>query len=399
MFEVQNRLCSPELLAKVAEATNQAVVITKFGFASVYDHKIIYVNPAFTKLTGFAAPDVIGRSPDAICDPRTGSKEIMHFYQNCNPSKGFSAKLSSFRKDGGELKLDIHVKPVTDDVTGSTFYLIICDDPAPSKMVEQKLSDMLMDEKIANYSKSQFLSHMSHDLRTPLNAIIGFSEVIKNELFGNINNPKYISYAADIHKSGVELLAKINEVFEISETQVKNPELKEEEINLSELIENILGLLFPKAFRAELHIKEKLSTHVVMFLGDRRKIKQAFAGIISTAIRLSTGNSDLEVSSRLAHNGDYLFFLSAPGLNLLELNLLSGNPTEFFAKGSESFASPSKEEAFLELSLAKTFVELHGGTLTVSNSTESGTEIKVVLPADRILSASRKENKGALKVA
>ena len=97
----------------------------------------------------------------------------------------------------------------------------------------------------ANLAKSRFLATMSHELRTPLNAILGFSEVMKAELFGTHAIPAYSDYSADIHSSGQHLLALINEILDLSRVEAGRYELKEEAISLSAIIEDCQHLLTP----------------------------------------------------------------------------------------------------------------------------------------------------------
>jgi PAS domain S-box-containing protein len=437
-FEGSNRIVSPELLAKIADVIDSAVLITRFGNLSQFDHKIIYVNPAFTRLTGYNQAELIGRSPDILCDPRTGLDKMQEFYNKCRNGQNFAVNIDSFKRQGSELKLQLEVRPIFDDAQGSSFHIIMCKpavnevaQPSPQKeeytkpvttvtptiaMNEPKdpifsqsyslteeeqrqelesanyeikpKAEIASDEQIADYCKTQFLANMSHDLRTPLNAIIGFSEVIKDQLFGPIENPRYVSYAKDIFRSGQELLGTISEIMELSEINPETEALEEEKINIGEIVDSVLDVLAPKAFECDVKIIKSLDAKEVRLRGDRRKIKQAFAGVLGNAIRYSARSSKIEVSSGINEKGDFRLVVYAKSANITggksNLGSLLGTVTK------------KVESEYPEISLARKFVEAHHGKFNIFNSATSGTEITITLPASRL--SIETENKRLFKV-
>ena len=140
---------------------------------------------------------------------------------------------------------------------------------------------------------------MSHDLRTPLNAIIGFSEVIRDQLFGPIDNQRYISYANDIFKSGQELLATVSEILELSEIEEEECGLDEEKFALTTTIDEILDLLSARAFQTDVKLMKKFKAENILCFGDRRKVKQAIAGVINNAIKSSPSGGTLELATEI----------------------------------------------------------------------------------------------------
>ena len=430
-----NRFCSPELLSKVADVVDSAILITRFGNTGQFDHKIIYLNPAFAKLTGFSPAELIGRSPDILCDPRTGSEAMLEFYAKCRIGQKFSLNIDSFKKAGNEVKLNIDVTPITDDFQGANFFIMMCKDgaspsnpdkkPLPEETTRDYFSgifredikkdemlreqyvmdhaektpfisashstnsyertyipkssraEIFTDEKIADYCKTQFLANMSHDLRTPLNAIIGFSEVIKDQLFGPIENTRYVSYANDIYRSGQELLATISEIMELSEIRPEEESLEEERINLSDTIEAVLDVVSSKAFEGDVKIIKSLDAKDIRYKGDRRKIKQAIAGVLNNVIKHSSRGSKIEIATSLNEKGDFRFIVYAKSANI------ASNKGAF---GSLLGTVTKKVEGeYPELSLARRFIEAHQGKFNIFNSATSGTEITVTLPSSRVI--------------
>ncbi|PIR31627.1 MAG: hypothetical protein COV36_07725 [Alphaproteobacteria bacterium CG11_big_fil_rev_8_21_14_0_20_44_7] len=244
---------------------------------------------------------------------------------------------------------------------------------------EESVDGEHIDKDLDQFAKTRFLSNMCHDLRTPLNAIIGFSEVIRDQLFGPIDNPRYTSYANDIFRSGQELLATVSEILELSEIEETDTEMEEEDFIVNDTLNEVLDLLSARAFQSDVKIMKKLDENDLKFRGDRRKIKQAFAGVIGNAIKSSPSGGKVELTSTREENGDYSFVVYIKSANLIaaksSLGSLLGTVTN------------KVESEYPEISLAKKFVEAHDGHFTIFNSATSGTEITILLPAQRIVEA------------
>lgn len=244
--------------------------------------------------------------------------------------------------------------------------------------LKQEVQDKAMEDQIDHYAKTRFLANMSHDLRTPLNAIIGFSEVIRDQLFGPIDNQRYVSYANDIFKSGQELLATISEILELSEIDAQdNLQLDEVEFDICETIDSVLDLLSAKAFQTDVKVMKRLNVHDMHMHGDRRKLKQAVGGIIGNAIKCSPSGGKIEVVSEIDENGDFRFITYLRSANLIatraSLGSLLGTVTN------------KVESEYPEISLAKRFTEAHDGNFSIFNSATSGTEITLTIPKARLI--------------
>ena len=475
LAEAANRICSPELLAQIAEVIDSPVLITRYGQLGKFDHRIIYANPAFSKLTGFAQGEILGRSPDILCDMRSSSDNMLGFYNNCTNSTRFSFELNSFKKQGSELKLQADVTPVIDETQGIQYFILTLKNHVaqaavsePEKAYEAQTqaqsrpepveasyraaeqqyrpagyedyvkqneiqqnkfderfwqspnndvnpnspenledvrnvvqsalhskfndepnalpAELTTDESVAEYCKTQFLANMSHDLRTPLNAIIGFSEVIKDQLFGPIENPRYVSYANDIYRSGQELFGTIAEIMELSEIAPDEKVTDAEKMNICDVVESVIDVLSSKAFESDIKIVKTFDARDLRLNGDRRKIKQAVAGVIGNAIKYSTKGSKIEVSVSLNEKGDLKVAVYAKSANILGLH----------GKGLMGSVTKKAESEYPEISLAKRFIEAHDGKFAIFNSATSGTEISIILPSTRL--SIEPEKKTLLKV-
>ena len=135
--------------------------------------------------------------------------------------------------------------------------------------------------EMASQNKSQFVSSMSHELRTPLNAILGFSEVMKSEVFGQHTVPTYKEYAADIHNSGVHLLNLINEILDLSRIEAGRYELNEEAVSLVHVVADCHHLLKLRASNRGITIHEVFEQNMPRIWGDERAVRQIVLNLLS----------------------------------------------------------------------------------------------------------------------
>ena len=145
----------------------------------------------------------------------------------------------------------------------------------------------------ANISKSRFLAQMSHELRTPLNAILGFSEVMKSEVFGPHAVPTYKEYAADIHNSGVHLLNLINEILDLSRIEAGRYELNEEPVDLAQIVVDCHHLLQLRAHNRGIGIHEMFEPDLPRLWADERACRQICLNLLSNAIKFTPQGGEI----------------------------------------------------------------------------------------------------------
>ena len=138
----------------------------------------------------------------------------------------------------------------------------------------------------ANRHKSEFLANVSHELRTPLNAIIGFSEVLGEKLFGELNE-KQAEYTEDILSSGRHLLSLINDILDLSKIEAGRMELEVTTFHLPDAIENALTLIRERASRHGIRLNQVIDDRLGDFTGDERKVKQVFVNLLSNAVKFT----------------------------------------------------------------------------------------------------------------
>jgi two-component system cell cycle sensor histidine kinase PleC len=236
----------------------------------------------------------------------------------------------------------------------------------------------------ANIAKSRFLATMSHELRTPLNAILGFSEVMKGELLGPIENTSYAQYAADIHASGRHLLQLINEILDLSRIEAGRYELHEEPVRLCELVEDCLRLVALRAQGKGLQLNVEFARGLEQIWADERALRQICLNLLSNALKFTPRGGRITVSVAPTAEGGQLLSVrdSGPGIPREEI------PRVLQAFGQGSLAHQTAEGGTgLGLPIAQSLVALHGGTFELRSELRKGTEALVTLPKSRVLRA------------
>jgi two-component system cell cycle sensor histidine kinase PleC len=225
---------------------------------------------------------------------------------------------------------------------------------------------------------------MSHELRTPLNAILGFSEVMKNELFGAHTVPAYKEYADDIHDSGVHLLGLINEILDLSRIEAGRYELNEEAVSLLQVAEECHHLLKLRAATRGIVIHELFETDMPRLWADERAARQICLNLLSNAIKFTPQGGEIWLKiGWTAAGGQYLSVKdTGPGIPESEIPIV----LDTFGQGSNAIKS-AEQGAGLGLPIVKSLIELHGGTFSLKSKLREGTEVIITFPPERVMAA------------
>jgi signal transduction histidine kinase len=232
----------------------------------------------------------------------------------------------------------------------------------------------------SSQAKSQFLATMSHELRTPLNAIIGFSELLKAESLGSMGNPRYIEYATDIHQSGSHLLSLINDVLDFSKAEAGRLDLREEQLDVREIVTDCLRLVAPGAREAEISVTADLPAAAPTVLADARRLKQIALNLLSNALKFTPAGGAVRVSLSFDDDG-MLIAVADTGIGMTPEQI----PVALQAFGQiDSRLSRSYEGTGLGLPLCRHMAEAHGGGLSIESALGRGTTVTVRFPAERL---------------
>jgi len=226
----------------------------------------------------------------------------------------------------------------------------------------------------ASRHKSEFLANMSHELRTPLNAIIGFSEVLAEKLFGEVN-PKQEEYLADILESGRHLLNLINDILDLSKIEAGRMELELTDFQLPQAIENALTLVRERAGRHGIRLDRTLDLPAGTVRADERKVKQVLLNLLSNAIKFTPDGGRVEVQAA-ARDGMAEISVSDTGVGIAP----EDQETVFEEFRQVGSSAKKREGTGLGLSISRKIIELHGGTMSLQSKPGAGSTFTFTLP-------------------
>ena len=263
------------------------------------------------------------------------------------------------------------------------------------KIVEEKnrlVSESLSEAMRANRSKGEFLATMSHELRTPLNAIIGFSDIIRRELFGPIRNEKYTEYARDIHDSGSHLLAIINDILDLAKAESGKLELSEHEFDAAETLRTCIRMCQMRSEAAVVRVIFSTEPADIPIFADERLLLQVFSNLITNAIKFTPEGGTVRVQIQAHPARGVSFRISDTGIGIAPENV--DRVLRPFEQVETSY-SRRHGGVGLGLPYAKRLTELHGGSLEIESEVGKGTVVTVTLPAWRLATASVRETVNA----
>jgi signal transduction histidine kinase len=245
-----------------------------------------------------------------------------------------------------------------------------------------ELQDKTAQLQAANRHKSEFLANMSHELRTPLNAVIGFSEVLIEQMFGELND-KQLEYLRDIHSSGLHLLSLINDVLDLAKIEAGRMELELDCFDLGDLLESASMLVRERAQRHGLTLSVEVGEGLDRWVADQRKLKQLVVNLLSNAVKFTHAGGRVRLSAqRLGDAAEIAVSDTGIGIKPEDQSLVF----EEFRQATGDVLRKA-EGTGLGLALVRRFAELHGGSVSLHSVPGQGSTFSVRLPARALQAA------------
>jgi signal transduction histidine kinase len=250
---------------------------------------------------------------------------------------------------------------------------------------ERELTEAKNEAEFANRSKSDFLANMSHELRTPLNAIIGFSQVIRDQLFGP-DQTRYVDYARDINDSGQMLLDLINDILDLSKLEAGKQVLYEETLSLAQVVDDCRKIIAPRAGEGAVKIGIGEFEGLPKVWAEERALKQIVINLLSNAVKFTPRGGSVRVEGAMTGEGEARIVVRDTGIGIAPEML----PHLFlpFHQGDNS-TSRRYDGTGLGLAITRRLVELHGGRIEIQSEVGQGTTVLVTLPAERLIIDSK----------
>jgi GAF domain-containing protein len=236
-----------------------------------------------------------------------------------------------------------------------------------------EIQDKSRQLEVASRHKSEFLANMSHELRTPLNAIIGFSEVLIQGLFGDVNE-KQREYLQDVIGSGQHLLSLINDILDLSKIEAGRMELELSTFSFRDALASGVTIVRERASRHNITLSVVVSDELGQVEADERKVKQIFYNLLSNAVKFTPDGGRVDVSVR-RDNGEVRVDVRDTGIGIAQ-----PDQVRIFEEFQQVGRERSREGTGLGLTLTKRFVELHGGRIWLESESGKGSTFAFTLP-------------------
>lgn len=260
-----------------------------------------------------------------------------------------------------------------------TLQILLHDRSSALKLVDKKSRELeaaLLDVESASRAKSEFLANVSHELRTPLNSIMGFSDLLKDRSFGELNE-KQRSYASYIHSSGEQLLNLINDVLDLSRIETGRAAIKLDKIKLADTIKDVLLIFKDKAANNNIEITIEIEKEIKSIEADEHKIKQVLSNLLSNAIKFTPAGGSIHIRARMPQTDFVEASVEDTGIGIKPEDI-----PKLFKPFShlESVYTKTTKGIGLGLALAKRLVELHGGKIWVESKYGKGSKFIFTIP-------------------
>lgn len=345
--------------------------------------KLISANPAMARMFGFDHPD------DML-------EKISHVQESLYPNP---RAYHDLRRDIITHKIVTNIEREAMRADGTTFWVLetargiytdsdqldyiegSVDDITERKQAVEELQNAKNQAELANRSKTEFLANMSHELRTPLNAIIGFSEIIKDQILGEIGQNQYLAYARDIHESGRNLLSMINTILDVARIEAGERQLNEDIVHIPTLIDTIVNLSKSKIESHSQSIELSIHNPLPKLLAEELAVKQILLNLLSNAIKFTPIGGHITIKADQDQNGCLRLAVTDTGVGLDEDEI--ARIMAPFGQASGRFDRASAGPG-LGLTLVHSLMRLHGGSFDILSKKGVGTTAFVIFPQERI---------------
>ncbi|MBT5244626.1 MAG: DUF3047 domain-containing protein [Rhodospirillaceae bacterium] len=343
-------------------------------------HRLVWESERVNEIAGLKFEDVKGKArwelPGPVKDDKDFWKEFRATVEDHQPFRDFEFPYEN--KDGKIFEIRVSGVPVFEDKT-FIGYRGVTRDVTDLKKAEFELKIAKERAESADRAKSDLLANMSHELRTPLNAILGFSAMMKEEVFGVLDE-KYVEYANDINRSGGHLLELINDILDVSAIDAGKIELDEENLDVGEVIEVAVNMVSARAETGNVRLVSIPSNDLPELYADARRLTQILLNLLSNAIKFTPANGEVSIAACVDDEDAHIITIIDTGVGM------SGEELD---KAMSKFGQVDSglnrrhEGTGLGLPLARRLIELHGGQMQIDSKKGGGTTVTIKFPAQR----------------
>jgi PAS domain S-box-containing protein len=357
-----------QILANVVESSNDAIITESL------DGIITSWNKGAEQVYGYLAEEVLGRNI-SILEPDNTEGETKHLIEKIKKGEKVQHyETLRLKKDGTIISVSITLSPVF-NVSGK----LVAISSTAGDITEKKIAENLLCEKqvaeVANRTKNEFLANMSHELRTPLNSIIGFSDMLYEQAYGELNK-RQLRAVGNISNSGKHLLNLINGILDLSKIEANKMELDYREFELAAKLGLIRNILHPIADKKNIKIEIDIDRELTRIRADEDKFTRIMYNLVDNAIKFSYENSFVKIGAR--RKGDFVEIT----VKDTGIGIKAEDQHKLFKPFSQVNSSSSRkfQGTGLGLSLVKQIVNLHGGYVWFRSNQGEGSTFAFAIP-------------------
>ncbi|GHE67931.1 ATPase [Camelimonas fluminis] len=364
-----------ELRGVLDTATDGVVLLDAHG-------RILSVNRSAEALFGYEQNQLVGESLTRLLAPE--SHAAAQDYLDSLRAGGVASLLNDGRevigrvRQGGDCRLFMTLGKVGGG--GNPRYCAVLRDVTAWKKTESELIESKRRAEAANAQKSDFLARMSHEVRTPLGAMIGFAELMLEERFGPIQNPRYREYVRDIHESGQYVISLVNDLLDLARIEAGKMELSFASVDLNAVLNSCVTLMQPQANKAHIVLRSSLEAKLPPVVADERSMRQITLNVLGNALKFTDAGGQVILSSTRTPAGEVVIRVRDTGIGMSEQEVVEAlKPFRRLAHGRKTPGTG------LGLPLTAALVEANRGALRISSTPGEGTLVDIVLPPSRVL--------------
>jgi PAS domain S-box-containing protein len=330
-----------------------------------------WVNDGFTRLTGYAATDVLGKKPGELLQgPGTNPKTIRDIGLHLQNQQRVSTEILNYTKDGLAFWVALEIEPVFDAQGKLTNFIATQTDITDRRAYEAELRRAKEEAESANRSKSEFLANMSHEIRTPLNAILGFAELMLRDSDGT--NPEHEDYLRTINSSGKHLLALINDVLDLSKIEARQLQIERVRCSPHKVIAEVVSTLRVRAQERGIALDYHWTTGVPEAIEtDPYRLMQLLINLVGNAIKFTERGSVTIIASveTIGNDGQLKLAVRDTGVGIP-----AGNLQDIFDPFVQADSSVTRQfgGTGLGLAISRKIAEALGGEVTVASQVGVG---------------------------
>ena len=377
--EMERRRVAESSLLKLYTAVIQApLTIMIVGT----DGLIEYVNPWFTKSTGYQPEEVIGQNPKLLKSGYTTQDEYASMWKTITSGEIWRGEFLTVRKNGGHFWESVTMAPVKNACGDIINYIGIKEDIAVRKQRDNELLAAKVKAESGLKAKSDFLTMVSHELRTPLNAVIGFSEFMTMELHGPLGDSQYSDYAREIAGAGRSLLHIVEQIIDLTQVEAGRLTVRNDVIVVQDAIDEAKRFSIKSKGVRCTNVNIHNRSEVALLQGDQQLFRQILINIISNAMIFTPQDGQIGINLQMGFNSAFEIIVSDTGEGICAENL--HRVLEPFEQ-AENIMTRSHDGLGLGLPLAKLMTEAHGGVLKLESTVGKGTSVTIRIPKERII--------------